>query len=104
MTRTPVIAVLLAFVAPAVAGELRLCGARPDLLAAGAAMDQEPIAGGRLDERQVLEIWASPDGGRWSLVVTDVSGESCLVTTGTRWRPPPAGLPAEPAEPAPPAR
>jgi hypothetical protein len=37
------------------------------------------------DPDQVMEVWTSPDGGRWALVVAYAAGTSCIVAMGEHW-------------------
>lgn len=34
---------------------------------------------------QAVELFASPDTGTWTIVVTNANGVSCLVASGTAW-------------------
>lgn len=34
---------------------------------------------------QVLELWASPQDGDWTLVIAYASGRSCIVAFGEHW-------------------
>ncbi len=42
-------------------------------------------AGGLRTEEQVLEIWASPDTGTWTVLVTNTEGVACIMASGTDW-------------------
>jgi hypothetical protein len=42
---------------------------------------------GLRDGQSVFEVWASPDSGTWTILVTAADGTSCVVAHGTGWRP-----------------
>lgn len=45
-----------------------------------------PTSGGLLPQNGVLlEIYASPNGRTFSLVITDQHGQSCITKVGTDW-------------------
>jgi hypothetical protein len=65
----------------------RACGPRADLVAHLADKYREaPIAIARTDDGQVIEVFASPQGETWSVVVTTAIGVSCLVVSGQDWQ------------------
>jgi hypothetical protein len=37
------------------------------------------------DPEQLMEVWTSPDGERWALVVAYAAGTSCIVAMGENW-------------------
>ena len=46
----------------------------------------EAFAGGGLQGSDVvIEVWASPERGTWTILMTRASGVSCIVATGTDW-------------------
>lgn len=42
-------------------------------------------AGGLRSESQVLEIWAAPETGTWTVLMTRADGITCVVASGTNW-------------------
>ncbi|MEM1386855.1 MAG: hypothetical protein AAF748_12950 [Pseudomonadota bacterium] len=42
-------------------------------------------AGGLRGEKHVVEIWAAPDTGSWTAIVTTAQGISCVMASGTHW-------------------
>lgn len=42
-------------------------------------------AGGLRSAEQVLEVWASPETGTWTVLVTRADGVSCVMASGTNW-------------------
>lgn len=49
----------------------------------------EQLAAGGLQESQtattVLEVWASPKTGTFTVILTNANGVSCIVAAGTDW-------------------
>ena len=46
----------------------------------------EQLTGRGLQTAQsMIEVWASPDSGSFTVLVTDAQGISCVVATGTNW-------------------
>lgn len=56
---------------------------------------EKPMARGVQGDGQILEIYMAKEGATWTVVVTDPSGESCIVSEGTSME----LLPAEPSGP-----
>ena len=47
----------------------------------------ENLAGGGLHgEAAVVEVWASPETGTFTVISTDTTGQSCILATGTDWQ------------------
>lgn len=42
-------------------------------------------AGGLRSESQVLEVWAAPDTGTWTVLITQTDGQTCVMASGTNW-------------------
>jgi len=42
-------------------------------------------AGGLRSDVQVLEIWAAPDTGTWTVLMTRADGIACILASGTNW-------------------
>lgn len=46
----------------------------------------EGLAGGGLrSESQVLEVWAAPETGTWTILITQADGTTCVMASGTNW-------------------
>lgn len=46
----------------------------------------EALAGGGLrSEMQVLEVWAAPETGTWTVLMTRADGITCVMASGTNW-------------------
>ena len=45
---------------------------------------EKAAAVGLINQQAVMELYAS-DNGTWTLVVTDVSGRSCVILAGKSW-------------------
>lgn len=87
----------LMLVAP-VAVQAQACGQRGTIAEVLSGTYGETMrAVGQIDGKTVLEVWATPDGATWSLLVTKASGLSCILHAGTDWLQappdPPAGTP-----------
>lgn len=41
---------------------------------------------GLISGAQVLEVWSSDETGTWTILMTDISGQSCLVAAGDSWK------------------
>jgi hypothetical protein len=44
---------------------------------------EKPLARGLQGDGRLFELFMAKDSGTWTVVVTDSSGESCIVTEGT---------------------
>lgn len=49
---------------------------------------------GLVGDKAILELFLSPQGATWTIVITDVSGKSCILAAGDSWEQKPdiAGL------------
>ncbi len=46
----------------------------------------EGLAGGGLrSESQLLEVWAAPETGTWTVLITGADGKTCVLASGTDW-------------------
>lgn len=62
------------------------CGARSDVITGlQGKFSETPVAIGLSNNGGVVEVLASPDGGTWTIIVTDPQGISCLMATGEYW-------------------
>ena len=53
-------------------------------------------ARGPVGDRSVMEIRRSDESGTWSVVVTQPSGEACILATGADWPPVGGKAPGDP--------
>lgn len=76
---------MLALAPPAMA-QPQNCGPR-DLLVAQLTKKygEVPAAGGLRSASQMMEIWAAPETGSWTALVTTAEGISCILASGTHW-------------------
>ena len=44
----------------------------------------------------IMETWANPETGTWSIIVNRSDGVACLVASGEAWHVPLAPIPGEP--------
>ncbi len=59
------------------------CGDRAEIVAALTEQYGEARQAIALTHaRQVVELFAAPDGGSWTLIITFPTGESCLISAG----------------------
>ena len=47
---------------------------------------EAPVSHGLLSDGRLLEMFATPDGSTWTLVVTSPEGVSCTGASGEHWR------------------
>lgn len=68
------------------------CGDRDTVIArlVGTYMERH-FASGLQSETGLLEIWASEEGGTWTILMTRPDGQTCVMATGTHWRESPVG-------------
>ena len=52
--------------------------------------DESFTGGGMRDGQAVFEVWASKERGTWTILLTQPSGLSCVMASGTNWRDGPA--------------
>jgi hypothetical protein len=60
-------------------------------LAAG--YGEAPVALGLRSNSDLLQVFASPEGGSWTIVSTTPQGLACVLAAGRRWEGPPPGGP-----------
>jgi len=46
---------------------------------------EKPIGLGVTNAGTVIELWNSPDGATWTLLLTMPNGTSCIVSAGNAW-------------------
>lgn len=63
-----------------------MCAARADIVTnLQGKFSESPVALGLDNSGGVVELLASPDGGTWTIIVTDPQGTSCLMAAGEFW-------------------
>ncbi|AGB70251.1 MULTISPECIES: hypothetical protein [Rhizobium] len=61
------------------------CAKRVDIVAfLGDHLSEKLSAVGKLDQSTIVEIYAA-EGGNWTLLMSDVSGRSCIILSGDSW-------------------
>lgn len=64
-----------------------VCNTRDAVLERLATKYQEfPVAGGVTNSGGLVEVFTTPDGRTWSIIVTLPNGMSCLIAAGEGWR------------------
>ncbi|TJW14370.1 MAG: hypothetical protein E5W82_10355 [Mesorhizobium sp.] len=83
---------------PAVAAEKGTCAPWLELKQDLAAKYHEiQIAGGLINEKTLIAVFASAGGATWTTIAVDSDGNACVLTVGTDWfqngppAPPPGG-------------
>lgn len=73
------------------AGQVTLaCAKRVDIIAfLGDHLSEKLSAVGKLDQSTIVEIYAA-ESGNWTLLMSDVSGRSCIILSGDSWESIPA--------------
>lgn len=51
----------------------------------GQTYDEAPVAGGIASNGSVLEVFTSPDGNSWTIILTSPDGTSRVVAAGETW-------------------
>ena len=51
----------------------------------GQTYDEAPVAGGIASNGSVLEVFTSPDGNSWTIVLTSPDGTSRVMAAGETW-------------------
>ena len=66
------------------------CAKRVDIVAfLGDHLSEKLSAVGKLDPNTIVEIY-SAESGNWTLMISDVSGRSCIILSGDTWESIPA--------------
>lgn len=63
-----------------------LCLKHDDMVAMLKTFGEEPVSAGISNTGPMIEIFASPDGSTWSLVVSGTDGMACMTVAGEGWR------------------
>ncbi len=72
--------------APPVLAQGTACAPRDAVVSRLATKYGEVLAAGGLrNAGQLVEIWAAPDTGHWTALVTTPEGISCILAAGTDW-------------------
>lgn len=62
------------------------CLTRPEMLALlDERYSEKSIAGGLESSGRLIEVFVSPDGKTWSMVLTTPDGTSCIIAAGEEW-------------------
>ncbi len=48
--------------------------------------DEQPLAYGLNNDGRLVEVFGSPGGKTWTMIITDTRGLSCVVTSGENWQ------------------
>lgn len=71
------------------------CAPRPQVIATLAKTHSEQQRGaGFQNSSAATELWITPDGATWTILLTRPNGVSCIIASGTDWitvAPAPAG-------------
>jgi len=51
----------------------------------GGKFDEAPVAAGLAANGSVLEVFTSPDGITWTIVLTQPNGATCVMASGESW-------------------
>ena len=63
------------------------CGSREEMTGRLKQAFGEAQTGlGLVSAAQVLEVWSSEETGTWTILMTDTSGQTCLVAAGEAWK------------------
>ncbi|MBB5571635.1 MULTISPECIES: hypothetical protein [Rhizobium] len=66
------------------------CAERGDIVAFLEAHYSEKLSAiGQLDPKNIIEIFAA-ESGSWTMMITSISGRSCVILTGQNWESIPA--------------
>lgn len=64
-----------------------MCGAYDELRSLlGERFDEQPASSGLADDGTVVQVFAAPADGTWTLVSVDPSGTACVLATGQAWQ------------------
>jgi hypothetical protein len=81
----PATAILLAVTAPAIAEGRRPCADRAQVVERLESRFGETLKSVGLNQRNVVEVYASEETGSWTILVTMPNGKSCLLASGELW-------------------
>lgn len=48
--------------------------------------DEHPQALGLTNDARLIEVFATPDGKTWTMLITNARGISCVVVSGQNWQ------------------
>ena len=83
--KTALAAAILIAGATLASAQSRFCAGHPDMVAQLTNRFQEKqLAYGVIGTMAVMEIFASAKG-TWTIIVTDVGGQSCIIAAGDGW-------------------
>jgi len=76
----------LAATAPPVHAQQALCGLRDTVVDRLASrFSEQLVAGGLQNAQSVVEFWASPETGTFTVLISHADGMSCIVSSGTNF-------------------
>ncbi|MFT4181688.1 MAG: hypothetical protein QM636_07185 [Rhizobium sp.] len=82
---TALVAMAILYPSPAASQAMLACAERANLVAfLGEHYSEKLSAVGQLDAKTIVEIFAS-ENGSWTMMITNVSGQSCVILTGQNW-------------------
>lgn len=77
---------LVALSLPAYAQQGTQCGPFAEMQKALKERFNETPAGyGQVNERAVIELFTSPDGGTWTILAIGADGKACFLSAGKDW-------------------
>lgn len=62
-----------------------VCGTRTEIVANLAKKFKEKSTSWGLVNGSVLEVFTSPGGNTWTIIVTEPTGRTCFVSSGSSW-------------------
>jgi hypothetical protein len=85
---TTTAALLAAATLPAGPAMAQACGDRGEIVAALAARwgESRQAIGVSEDRSSVIEVYAAPSTGTWTIVVSRTDGTACMVASGEGWQ------------------
>ncbi len=76
-----------ALTVPAIGNAQQSCGQRDAVTNKLQTGYGETFTGGGLrNADSILEVWASEQGGTWTVLMTRADGTTCIMASGTNWR------------------
>ncbi len=62
------------------------CGPRAEILAKlRAGWEETTMATGLMEAGAIAEVLTNPETGTWTIIITDLNGQSCVGASGTDW-------------------
>jgi hypothetical protein len=82
----PLLAVTFAATALPATAQTNYCAERTQIaerLASG--YSEQLVGGGMQNQNGLIEVWTTPSGNTWTILMTRPDGISCVMATGTDW-------------------